>query len=180
MSKNLRDNLIMVGILAAMVVGMALSVFLPQHRQLRTCQAQAARVRLEMADKSQQAAVVPQMVRQVEELKAMYKNFGRRLPARKELGGFLHEISSNLSRDQFSQQVIEPGQPAREKLFHTLPIILRFKGTYPALASFLTGLSEMERLTQVQKLSISNSSGRDEDGAELDIELRMNIYFTES
>jgi Tfp pilus assembly protein PilO len=180
MSKTTRDNLIMVSILAAMVIGTAIFSFLPQSRELDSLKAQAAKLRVEMVETSQRAAVVPQMVRQVEELKSLYKNFGRRLPARKELGGFLREISTNLSSNQFSQQVIEPGQPAREKLFHTLPIILRFKGSYPALAGFLTGLGDMERLTQVQKLSISNNTGKDDEGKDLDIEVRMNIYFTES
>jgi Tfp pilus assembly protein PilO len=119
------------------------------------------------------------MVRQVEEMKTLYQNFDRRLPGRQELGGFLREISSNLSEEGFTNKVIEPAQPARETLFHTLPIILRFRGSYPSLASFLQRLERMERLTQVQRLSVARA-GSKMAGDDLRIEVRMNIYFTES
>ena len=109
-------------------------------------------------------------------MKLQYKDFGRRLPKRRELGGFLREISGHLNQGDLSNQLIEPGNPSREELFHTLPIIMRFKGSYLSLAGFLQRIDKMERLTRVQTLKIT----REKQGDSLDIELQMNIYFTES
>ena len=127
-------------------------------------------------DETSEAAVVPRLFRQVHAMRAQYPNFQRRLPKRKELGGFLREITGQLSDDGLSNQLIEPGSPSREEFFHTLPIIMRFKGSYLSLGSFLERIGRMERLTRVQKLSIT-SAGDSPD--ELDIELQLNIYFTE-
>ena len=124
------------------------------------------------------AKVVPQMVQQIEGLKRRYQGFERRLPRRKELGGFLHEITSVLASEKLHNQLTEPGSPKREAFFHTLPIIMRFQGSYLSLASLLKRIDGMERLTRVQKLSISRgSTDKQED---LNIELQLNIYFKES
>ena len=66
-----------------------------------------------MVEDAGMAAGVPDLVRQVQGMKKRYSNFDHRLPKRKELGGFLREISSNLSEESLSNQLIEPGTPQR-------------------------------------------------------------------
>jgi Tfp pilus assembly protein PilO len=103
------------------------------------------------------------------------------LPVRQELGGFLRDISGHLGDEQFTDQLIEPGSPTREELFHTLPIIMRFKGSYLTSVDFFKRIDEMERLTRIQKLKITKVPLKgDNSDAILDIELQLNIYFTES
>ena len=105
-----------------------------------------------------------------------YANFDRRLPKRQELGGFLRQISNDLVLEKLVTQLIDPGNPTREELYHTLPINMQLRGSYLSLASFLEQLERMERLTRVGKLKISSDPQDDK----LKIEMQMNIYFTES
>ncbi len=88
-------------------------------------------------------------------------------------------IGSHLETENLSGQLIEPGSPSSDELFHTLPIILRFNGSYLSVASFLNKLEGMERLTRVQKLQIRRDKKSGRPG-ELEVELHINIYFTES
>lgn len=179
MQRN-KDNYLMIGLLLAMVLAAGLIVYLPQNRKLNHLQAQITSQQLALQSESEKAAVVPQIQRQVQELKSRYRNFDRRLPKQKELGEFLKQISEKLTDEQLSSQLIEPGKPTREELFHTLPIIMKFKGSFPAMAMFLKRIEGMERVTRVQKMSIINDH-KDKDKDEgLAIEVQMNIYFTES
>ncbi len=171
-----RDNLLILGILAVIVIVAIVVVYMPQGRKLDELRAEVASLKRSLEDDVLKASVVPKMLRQVETMKSQYKDFDRRLPKRKELGGFLREISGNLAEEQLSNYLIEPGNPTRKELFHTLPIIMKFHGSYLALASFLQRIDKMERLTRVEKLRIN--SNPKEPG--LNIELQMNIYFTES
>jgi len=155
-------------------------VYLPQNRQIKGLRGRMAEQRVRLAENAQKSSGVPEMARQVEEMKTRYRNFDRRLPKQKELGEFLREISSNLSEEELSNRLIKPGSPVREEVFHTLPIILRFRGSYLALASFLKRIDEMARLTQIQKLCIVNDGKSGSSGEDLSIEVHMNIYFTES
>ena len=176
MWRILKESWLVLGLLVGAVTASIMLVYVPQGRKFDSLRAAIASREVELAAKATKAAVVPELLCQVESMKQRYKDFHRRLPQRQELGGFLREISHRLGREDLSNQLIEPGNPAREELFHTLPIIMRFKGSYLSLASLLERIDRMERLTRVQRLKIAGQK----KGRDLDIELQMNIYFTES
>lgn len=183
MKQSTRDSLIVLGLLLAIVVVATVVVYAPQMREVARLKAEIAEQELHLADCAEKARGVPMLVRDVREMRARYSNFDRRLPQKKELGGFLREISGNVSEGNLWNHVIEPGNPTRTRLFNTLPITLRFQGSYLALARFLRKLGAMERLTQIQRLHVCgrNEASRDSKGPEkVDVELLMNIYFTES
>jgi len=177
-----RDNLMVIGALLAVVVVATVFIYLPQMREVSRLRARIAEEKLHLSDCSQQARGVPGLVREVQAMRTRYSNFDRRLPKKKELGEFLREISGNVTGENLWNHVIEPGNPTRTSLFHTLPITLRFRGSYLSLANFLKRLDEMERLTQVQRLNVISPTGSDSaaEPQKVDAELLMNIYFTES
>lgn len=183
MTEATRDNTIVVGILAAVIGTATVLVYIPQQRELNRLRTEISQEKVRMSDNARICSAVPATLRQVQTLKKRYSNFDQRLPKQIELGGFLREISGDLSQESLVNQSIEPGNPRRSKLFHTLPIVLRFRGTYLSLASFLKRLSEMERLTQVERITVSGDSGEPSKPGQpwgLNIEVLMNIYFTES
>ena len=168
---------------APVVGSVSLAVYVPQGRRLDQVRAQAAAQKLAMESDFQKSRVLPEMVRQVEEMKSRYRNMDRRLPKQKELGGFLREISLNMVQQRLSNQIIEPGKPSEMELYHTLPIIMKFQGTYLSAANFLKKIDEMERLARVQRMVIGLDGHADKDDkgeSSLNIELQLNIYFTES
>lgn len=173
-----KDNLIVLVILGVFVLCAVFFVYVPQGRKIDKLRTQITTQSRHLAEESKKVAIVPDLQRQVNTMKSRYRNFDSRLPRRQELGGFLREISGHLANEKLSNQLIEPGKPCREELFHTLPIIMKFKGSYLALGAFLKQINQMERLTRVQKLSIRQ--GQDKKDELLEIELQLNIYFTES
>ena len=176
MLKPVRDSWIVLGIVALLGTAATGLVYQPQRKTLRRLQSDIATRRNSLKAESQKAAIVPDMLRRIHEMKSRYKDFDRRLPKQKELGGFLREISRNLAAEKLTDLLINPANPSREELFHMLPIVMRFKGGYLSLTSFLGRVAEMERLTRVRNL---HATVEPKDGY-LDIELQMNIYFTES
>ena len=188
-----KDSLVALLLLVAGVAVAMMFVYVPQDKELRSLQKKIVSQKREIGRRTDRASVVPKLLRETSAMKARYKNFDRRLPQQKELGGFLREISGHISSDRFSQQIIEPGRPAREPLFNTLPIIMKFKGSYLGLGTFLDQINKMERLTRVQRLTINApmpgaDGGEDKSGKTnkmladktLDIELQLNIYFSAS
>ena len=164
-----------------LVAGAVLFVYRGQGKRLDEFKMRITAAKAALKTQSQTIAVVPELIKHVDSMRKRYKNFDRRLPGRQELGGFLRDISGHLADEKFSDQLIEPGSPMREELFHTLPIIMRFRGSYLTSVDFFKRIDEMERLTRIQKLKITKNSAKDdEDDSMLDIELQLNIYFTES
>ncbi len=182
MTQATRNNFIVLAILATVVVTAMVLAYIPQQRELTGLRTAISQENVRMSENASLCSAVPAMIRQVQDLKKCYSNFDQRLPKQIELGGFLREISGDLSQESLVNHLIEPGSPRRSELFHTLPITLRFRGTYLSLASFLKRLSQMERLTQVERITVSNKGDPPKAGEAwyLDIEVLMNIYFTES
>lgn len=176
MRRITKDTWAMLGVMAAMVLGAWVFVYRVQGRTRDDLQAKVSAKKTLLRANAERAAVLPQVAQRVEEMKALYQELNRRIPRRTELGGFLREISCELSDAQLSNQLIEPGNPTREELFHTLPIIMRFEGGYLALADLLQRIQTMQRLARVQRLRVE----RKKDSRNLQIELQMNIYFTDT
>ena len=173
----MRESLVVLAVMAAMAGGVWFFLYRPQASRLEQLQTQIAAQKTVLQSDAQKASVVPDMIRQVREMMLRYKDLDRKVPERTELGGFLREISANLSDENLSNQLIEPGSPTREELFHTLPMIMKFRGSYLSLASFLKRIDGMERLARVHKLKIdSDPKSKDKD---LDIEVQLSIYFTD-
>lgn len=185
-----KDSLAALVLLAAALGAAMLFVYVPQDKKLGQLQAKIVTRKRQIDEQTERASIVPKLLRETQAMKAQYKNFHRRLPQQKELGGFLREISGHLADDKFSDQITEPGRPTREPLFNTLPIIMKFKGSYLGLGVFLDQINKMERLTRVQRLIITSpppdgetpSEGRKKEPGlakgNLDIELQLNIYFS--
>lgn len=171
-----RESWIVLGILVVIVLIAILGVYIPESRKLEAFCTEMVSQQRSLEDNAAKASVVLNMVRQVQAMKAQYRHFDRRLPKQIELGGFLREITTDSSQDNLQSLAIEPGNPERADLFHTLPIIMRFQGSYLGLANFLERIDKMQRLTRVQRLRIL----RPPAGQELEIEVQLNIYFTES
>jgi len=171
-----KDSLVVLGILAAGIVVTVLLVYRPQSQEVDRLQTQIASMKTSLADDAQKASVVPTMLRQVEDLRKEFSGWDRQLPTgRDDLGGFLKEIS--LAQENIVSEEMKPGKPTQEHLYHKLPIIMRFRGSYLALAKFLSRINGMERLTRVNKLVLQPAASGKEG---LDVELHLNIYFTES
>lgn len=175
MNKRTQDTLVLVGLGAAMVTVSLMLVQLPQRRKLADLKTQIAAQTAQLKAHADSASTVPALLNHVQEMRDRYGDFDRRLPKSRELFAFLEEISQTVRDVQLDSQGIQPATPVKEDLYHTLPIILRVRGTYAELIRFLNRIDQIERLTRVQRLDIQTSP-RDQD---LTITMFMNIYFTE-
>ena len=171
-----KDTWIMLGCLATLILVVSLTMYLPQARKMDKIRTRTASEKALLYSNEQRAGILPDVARRVQEMKTLYQELDRRIPERTELGGFLREISGHLNSEKLSSQLIEPGNPSREDLFHTLPIIMRFQGSYLSLAEFLKQIHAMQRLARVQKLKITKNASAET----LDMELQLNIYFTDT
>lgn len=171
-----RDSFIMAGIVLAMVAAALIFVHFPASWELDRIRNDMATEETALTSKADRTSIVPDLQRHINAMKSKHKNFHCRLPKQQELGEFLREISENLAVGNLTDQMIEPGQPLHEEFFHTLPIVLRFQGSYLALAHFLERIDRFERLTRVQRLSITTKPGE----SFLNVMVQLNIYFTAS
>ena len=171
-----KDNLITIVLAAGLVLAGWMLVYRPQGRELERVRAAVLTEKTSLESCALEASVVPALEREIRELRARYQDFDRRMPKRKELAGFYRNVSAILSSAQLSVEITEPGKVVREPLYNRQPIIMKFRGPYLSLGKVLERIDDMERLTGVEKLLITNDGDQDA----LSIEVQMNISFTET
>ena len=180
MRKLTKHNWMMLVVTVVIIVGFTATVFLYQQGKLRHLRAEIVSRQELLESENQKAAVVPTLLQEIEDMRARYKEFDRQLPQQQDLGEFLALISEKVGQKGLSGQLTEPGSPVRGELFHTLPINMSFKGDYLSTGLLLKDLNDMARLTRVQRLEITRDHASDDLNGPLDIEMQINIYFTES
>lgn len=173
-----KDSLVVFVLFVAMLITAVVVVYIPQGHKIDELTSQIVTNKRELDEQMKRVSAIPDLVRHINAMQKRYSSFNARMPQEQELGAFLEEINDHLSHGDFSGQSIEPGTPTREDLFHTLPIIMKFRGSYLALGRFLEQLDSMERLSRVQKLTIISGKGSKADSSKLEIELHLNIYYT--
>ena len=172
-----KDNMIFLSVAIALIAAVSLLVYLPQNGKLNELQTGIASQKLKLNADSMKAAIVPSLLKQTEEMKSDYKDLDRKLPKRTEIAGFLRNISSNLAEESnLINESFTPGSPSKEDLYHTLPIKMKLQGSFLSLVSFFDRINKMKRVTRVKNLKIDVNPKTDD----LDVEMTLNIYFTES
>ncbi len=169
----IRKNWLVLMVPLGMLVIATAAVFYPQHRVLQEHSVRISEKEEVLERELAQAARLPELIEEVEEMRRQYHNLDRRLPNQQELGEFLREITMNLPSDELLSDRIEPGNPKREELFQTLPIRMQLQGRYLSLVDFLRHIERMERLARVDTLAMEAQPDCDE----LKIDMRLNIYF---
>jgi Tfp pilus assembly protein PilO len=171
-----KDGWVLLGVAVVMLVAATAIVYYPQSSQLQKIRTQIVTEQRALEADAQLAQTVPDLIVQLQALKTRYRDFDRKLPKSQELHEFLRQISGYLG-----QKELRTDGTTREEYFNTLPITLKFKSSYLNLAGFLERVENMERLSRVQKLIINrDDKNKSENGDDLDVELQMNIYFTET
>ena len=169
--------MIVLGILTVITITYFAVVYRIQSAAADDVSSQRIEIERHIETDSEMASRVSPMMRQIEKMKQRYNDeyWGQRLPERQELAGFLHEIASGLSQEKLTNQFIQPGSPSQTSLYNCLPITLICEGDFLSLARFLKRIDGMTRLVRVERLAINLG----EDTQKLQIEMGMNIYFTE-
>ena len=142
--KIAKDSLIVTGAVLALVAAAMTAVYLPQSHKLTAIRADGhgADVAGLRTQELREAARPGQAGRPdagplQEHGPAPAQTAGARRVSQGDSG-------LDLAEAKLVNQSIEPGSPQREQLYHTLPIVMKFQGSYLSLAAFLKRIQDMD------------------------------------
>jgi len=122
------------------------------------------------------AEELPQLMLRVEKLQAQVERTGRKLPRQPELGQFIKDITAVSQQTALRSFVVQPLGYKRADAVMELPICMTFEGDFASAAQFLRQVEEFKRLTRVRRLNVRAKDGND---GTVQVELTLNIYFSE-
>jgi Tfp pilus assembly protein PilO len=149
----------------------------PQLAHMRELSDQIASARHDLGMSSARAQGLPLVVADIVRLRAQLADF-KKLPRTLDLGDFVTEITE-LSR-QANLQKLEyslSGAPQPGEHFTSQPVTLKFEGDFPSVFTFLKEAEAMQRLTRVSRIAIHDM---DLTSGSVQVDVSMNLYFSES
>ena len=149
----------------------------PASIQLVVIGEQIARQRRELQIAQTRLAALPMVESQTEQLRGRIETFNKRLPSHQELPQLIGDVTQISRRVSLGKLSWRP-EPAlrRTGQFTELPLEFTFQGDFLNVFSFLSQLQDLPRLTRLRKLDVQARDGAD---GQVDVQLTMNIYFSE-
>jgi Tfp pilus assembly protein PilO len=140
-------------------------------------------LKAEIADRSRQleqnqgrAQNLPILALEVDRLRTKLERFNKKLPKTPELGEFILDLTRHSEKSAVRKLVHQPGTVRKLDLYGEIPITMSFEGDFQNVFDFLRKLEEMPRLTRVRNLSVRCRDGK---AGLVDVNMAMNIYFSE-
>lgn len=162
--------------LAVMVLLFLFAGYLPAKRRLDALHGQIDAKSREVEGNQERARTLPLLALEVNELEGRVRDYDRQFPKQADLGDFIKDInrvSQQLALRDFKYQ---PAAPKRGDSYFELPIQMNFQGEFLNVYAFLSEVEHLQRLTRVRKLAIRT---KDLKSGLVEVEIGLNIYFSE-
>jgi Tfp pilus assembly protein PilO len=148
----------------------------PTARKLETLKLQIQSKQRELEQNQDRAKTLPILAFQVQKLAGEVQAYDRQFPKQPDLGRLIKDITQISQQLALQEWKYQPGAPKKGQAFFELPIQMNFSGDFLNVASFLRQVEDMQRLTRVRKLQLKTRDGK---AGTVDVDLTMNVYFSE-
>ncbi len=98
---------------------------------------------------------LPELKRQLDEMKELLRQMLRQLPSRTEMPDLLVDISQTALSTGIDSQKFEPGPEVVREFYAEKPINLRMVGTYHQFGAFVSGVASLPRVVILTMHDIS-------------------------
>jgi len=98
---------------------------------------------------------LPELKKQLEEMKELLRQMLRQLPSKTEMPDLLVDISQTALSTGIDNQKFEPGPEVVKEFYAEKPISLRMVGTYHQFGSFVSGVASLPRVVILTMHDIS-------------------------
>jgi Tfp pilus assembly protein PilO len=171
-----RVQWIMAGVMVLIIAAFYMFGFRPlSNRQAALAQDIVAK-RTALQTEQDEARKLPEVTMEVNRLRARVEKFDKKMPKQADIGNFIRDINQLSQQTSLKKMTVTPGMPRKTQLYSELPISLNFEGDFVSVHAFLRQAESMQRLTRVRNVNVKNN---DPVSGQVQVELSMNIYFSE-
>jgi len=117
-------------------------------------------------------------IRDIEELnrrRARQKEQMRILPPDTEMSSFINDINNLAELCGLQISSVQPRKEEGKGFYAAIPVMLKLNGTYHQVAKFFYGVGQLERIINLDDISLSGRRSSQKDG---DIILSVNVRAT--
>lgn len=146
-------------VLCLSLAGMYWYLAAPKVEELEQARREEQRLLRDYRSKSAQAANLPALRKQVEELDERLSRLVAMLPGGPEIPSLIDDISETALDNQLSIDFIRLRSPATQDFYTERPFDIRVQGDYHRIASFIAGIADLPRIVTQHDFSLEPVDG---------------------
>ncbi|CAM3389265.1 type 4a pilus biogenesis protein PilO [Halomonas lysinitropha] len=146
-------------VLGLTFAGMYWYLTAPKVEELEQARREEQRLLNDYRSKAAQAANLPLLREQVEELDARLEGLVAMLPGGPEIPSLIDDISETALENQLSIDFIRLRSPAAQEFYTERPFDIRVQGDYHRIATFISGVADLPRIVTQHDFSLEPGGG---------------------
>ncbi len=185
MNRVTKLNIAAIAVVLGLTAAFSLGLLVPGLEKLKEARAEVAVEAQKVKADQQKVGDVSKLFASIMELDEQMQDFRNRLPADRDFGEFLRDLSNSLLETGVQNYAVQP-RPPRDvdptrlppALVQTqgttiLPVSISFDSGFHAVFEFLTRIEEMPRLTHVETISLVND---ERNPGNVKVEIMLHTY----
>lgn len=127
---------------------------------LEAVQKEEDTLKIRLTQRAKKAAILDQLIAQLEEMRTDFKKLSRQLPNQTEVAELLVDISQTGLASGLEFELFRPSPESPQDFYAELPIQIRVTGRYHEFGTFASGIAALPRIVTLHDISLSRT-GKD-------------------
>jgi type IV pilus assembly protein PilO len=129
--------------------------------------------------------IIKNNISQLPELKQLLSQWEKAMVTSEEIPIILDEIIKTISEDHLQLNLLDPKNEVKDTFYYKIPVVLQMSGTFDEIASFLSQISNMSKIVEIDNFTITKEHDNTASSTENKlmtanninhIELTLNLY----
>jgi len=129
-------------------------IIIDQYNELEQVELKEAELKKTFETKQEKASQLPAYVKQLKEMRFSFGTLVRQLPGKTEIPGLILDISEKSISNGLQVELFKPNDEVHKEFYAEKPIIIKARGNYNQLASFVSDISGLSRIVTIHNIQL--------------------------
>ncbi|MDO4694661.1 MAG: type 4a pilus biogenesis protein PilO [Eikenella sp.] len=152
-----------------------IAVFKDQWADIESLQGQEEQLKQDYTNKAAQAANLPVLKEELEQIRTAFNVLLKQLPTDAEIPNLIQELHQAGAKNSMRMNSVKPLPTVNDDSVQQLPHEISISGNYEQIAQFARDVGRLSRIVTLDKITLVPASEKDENGL-LTLSANANTY----
>ncbi|MGA2915082.1 MAG: type 4a pilus biogenesis protein PilO [Sedimentisphaerales bacterium] len=174
MAKMERKQIVMSVVVIVLAVIFVFLQYMPLNKRAQNLKAANAAILADNAAADAHIGILPQLYKDIENIKKDVGNFDAKIPVGRTHGLFLQDLTSIMQKQGLDKLVVQPGTETETSSLSQIPVFISCEGKLVQIFRFFKALESFERIIQIEEVDLK--ANNELDGSVV-MQAKVNIFY---
>jgi Tfp pilus assembly protein PilO len=167
-------QIVILCLVGAMITGFVFFRYLPLRVKMRAIEHSRQEHQALISRASIESQKFLEYEQELEQLKWKMEDYDIRIPANRDIGGFLQKITSLMDEHHLVEQYVQPGKEIQVDGLKCIPVSMKCKGRLEQIFGFFRSLQKLDRAIRIERVELLNDV---EFNGDVKMQTDASIYY---